>query len=313
MRINAITPCNYRSNLNKCTKPCKNNDTPLSEGTIREPMKQGLSFGKYESEEANKRIHAAGHPFYIGMPEDPLAVSPFVFVYVDPDDNKLKARLNKELIKKRGADEYCAEKKVYEVFKEGHPDNITTMFDVDKIATATGYTHERFANVHCNVVKIAEEHGCDPGFIFFNYDKFIKFKGADEDGLTLNFEFSRNPFEVDRELPNKKGFFAAIERFVAQGEMQEAKMKNAEVNDIICGFEEKHGLSRGWEVAPMDCRTEDGVKRFKLILELYRELHEKMYPPEPPSKSKPELSPEELRRQEELIADRQRFGMDWPY
>ncbi len=63
----------------------------------------------------------------------------------------------------------------------------------------------------------------------------------------------------------------------------------------------------------MDCRTEDGVKRFELILELYRELHEKMYPPEPPSKSKPELSPEELKRQEELTADRQRFGMDWPY
>jgi len=270
-------------------------------------MRENLSFGVYANKKVSKRIHAILPPFSIFMPGDPLEVSQFVYVYIDPKDDKLKARLNKDLIKKRGADEYCAKQNVYEVFENGHPDDIATEEDVERMTSAAAYTHMRFADIHYKVFSIIEEQNLNP-YALLNYDKFVKFKGADNEGLTVNFEFSRDPFNANRAPSTRKGILGALERFAEQGEIQEAKLKNAEAFDFINKFEEKHGLKRGWETVPMDCRTEDGVKRLKLILELDRELNKKMLPPDPPKKQKRMLSEEEAEKWEEIIANNQRFG-----
>ena len=309
MRINSITSYNYTSNLNKRTKPCKNNEPPVINEPIREPMRQSLSFGTYGSIEAQSRTNKIGSPFYPGIEGDPLAVSPLVHVYIDSDD-KLKAEWNKELIEKRGADEYLKETSTYKVFNEGHPDNITTFEDVDAIGSAVGFAHVRFGDVHHDVLEAASKYKYAP--VIYKEEKFVKLKKVDPDGFTLHFEFVRDPFDANRELSKRKGFLGALERFGQQGEIQEAKMKNAEAYDLINKFEEKYGLKRGWEQAPMDCRTEDGMKRFKLISLLSCQLYKKLgcIPPPPPTEEELEAQRGEAEKWQKEYANFQRFG-DW--
>lgn len=223
MRINSINSYNYRSNLSKCTKPCKNNDTPLSgenaNSSIREPLKQGLSFGTIADAYALERVSTLGKQVktYCGYGVDTSALetTKFVDVYTDAEDgDKLKVRINTELADKRGVTEVI--ERDLDKIKEKYGDDFSSDPNaIYNLVKEVWYYDKNYSNHYLDVYCVLNNkdmkyrtNNAPKDAWFFKFNKYDLENKPKIVSHTLNMEPFGDP--KVRKAPSKYGFFKSL-------------------------------------------------------------------------------------------------------
>lgn len=111
----------------------------------------------------------------------------------------------------------------------------------------------------------------------FNWNKFVRISKFNPEEKLVSFEFTKDPFNKDEKPPENLG---KIKRYFFNRELQNRQRQHVRYRQILNDFRKEYKLDNNWRTN-IDCSTEDGMKRLRLIIELSDKLYDTFFPPAP--------------------------------
>ena len=280
MRINPISVAYNRQNL----RPQNQNK-----------QNQTVSFGNFEDKKADRLTYellglsAADDDYMYGFYEY-LKDCPFVTVKSAKDikgKDFLYVVMNRDI-----TDKHENKHRFDELFqyRRRWPDKVaieTGIIDkepnyLDLLDCVSGICY-----LHRDLVKAEEDiithtlRECKRNGIYkrdnFDWNKFVRMSKFNPEEKLVSFEFTKDPFNKDEKPSENLG---RIKRYFFNRELQNRQRQHVRYRQILNDFRKEHKLDNNWRTN-IDCSTEDGMKRLRLIIELSDKLYDTFFPPKP--------------------------------